>query len=300
MTNINYKHLHYFWVVAREGSIARASELLHLTPQTISGQVTLLENSMKVKLFERAGRGLVLTEAGRMALSYAEEIFHLGLELKEVFRGQPGSRPLQFNVGITEAVPKLIAYRLLEPALRLPEQVHISCRENKLNMLLADIAVHKLDMILADCPIPRGMSVRAYNHLLGECGVSFFAAKNQAATYSDNFPYSLDGAPMLLPSDDTTIYGTLMQWFERIKVAPIAIGVFDDSALMKVFGQAGVGIFSVPTIVEQEVRRQYDVEVIGSTKDMRERFYAISAERKLKHPAVIAVSHVAHQDIFSE
>ncbi|MCP4043761.1 MAG: transcriptional activator NhaR [Gammaproteobacteria bacterium] len=299
MNTINYKHLHYFWVVAREGSITRACKLLHLTPQTISGQLTLLENSMEIKLFERAGRGLVLTEAGRMALSYADEIFHLGMELKEVLRGQPSGRPLQFNVGITDVVPKLIAYRLLEPALQLPEQVNISCREDKLNKLLADIAVHKLDMILTDRPIPPGMSVRAYNHLLGECGVSFFAAKNHAAAYRDNFPSSLDGAPMLFPSNDTTIYGSLMQWFKQIKVAPITTGVFDDSALMKVFGQAGVGIFSVPTVVEKEVLHQYDVKVIGRTEDIRERFYAISAERKLKHPAVITVSHTAHQDIFS-
>ncbi len=299
MKDINYKHLHYFWVVAREGSIVHASKLLHLTPQTISGQITLLEESMEVKLFERAGRGLVLTEAGRMVLSYADEIFHLGLELKEVLRGQPSGRPVQFSVGITEVVPKLIAYRLLEPALQLSERVHISCREDKLNKLLADIAIHKLDMILTDSPIPPGMSVRAFNHLLGECGVSFFAAKSQAATYRDNFPHSLDRAPMLLPSDDTTLYSSLMQWFEKIQVVPIAAGTFDDSALMKAFGQAGVGIFSAPTVIEQEVRRQYNVEIIGRTGEIQERFYAISAERKLKHPAVLAVSQAARQDIFS-
>ncbi len=298
MDGINYKHLRYFWVVAKEGSIARASKLLHLTPQTISGQITLLEESMDVMLFERVGRGLVLTEAGQMALSYADEIFHLGLELKEVLRGQLSGRPLQFNVGITEVVPKLIAYRLLEPALQLPEQVYISCREDKLNSLLADIAVHKLDMILTDSPIPPGMNVRAFNHLLGECGVSFFAAKHQAITYQDNFPDSLDGAPMLLPSDDTTLYSSLLQWFEQIKVIPIAVGTFDDSALMKAFGQAGVGIFSAPTVIEKEVQQQYSVEIIGRTDEVRECFYAISAERKLKHPAVLAVSRVARNTIF--
>jgi len=300
MNNINYKHLHYFWATAKEGSIARASDSLHLTPQTISGQITLLEESMEVKLFERAGRGLVLTEAGRMVFSYADEIFHLGLELKEVLRGQLTGRPLQFNVGITEVVPKLIAYRLLEPALQLPEQIHISCREDKLNKLLADIAVHKLDMILTDSPIPPGMNVKAFNHLLGECGVSFFAAKHQATTYRDNFPHSLGGAPILLPSDDTTLYSSLTQWFEQIKIAPIAVGTFDDSALMKAFGQAGVGVFSAPTVIEQEIQQQYNVETIGRTNDIREHFYAISAERKLKHPAVVAVSHAARQDIFSE
>ncbi len=298
MDGINYKHLRYFWVVAKEGSIARASKLLHLTPQTISGQITLLEESMDVMLFERVGRGLVLTEAGQMALSYADEIFHLGLELKEVLRGQLSGRPLQFNVGITEVVPKLIAYRLLEPALQLPEQAYISCREDKLNNLLADIAVHKLDMILTDSPIPPGMNVRAFNHLLGECGVSFFAAKHQADAYQERFPRSLDGAPMLLPSDDTTLYSSLLQWFEQIKVIPIAVGTFDDSALMKAFGQAGVGIFSAPTVIEREVQQQYNVEIVGRTDEVRESFYAISAERKLKHPAVLAVSRVARNNIF--
>jgi len=299
MNNINYKHLHYFWVVAKEGSIARASKSLHLTPQTISGQITLLEESIEVKLFERIGRSLVLTEAGQVVLSYADEIFHLGLELKEVLRGQLGGRPLQFNVGITEVVPKLIAYRLLEPALQLPEQIHISCREDNLNKLLADIAIHKLDMILTDSPIPPGMNVRAFNHLLGECGVSFFAAKHQAAIYHDNFPHSLDSAPILLPSNDTTLYSSLTKWFEQIQVAPITVGTFDDSALMKAFGQAGVGVFSAPTVIEQEIRQQYNVEIIGRTKDIRECFYAISAERKLKHPAVLAVSHAARHNIFS-
>ena len=299
MHNINYKHLYYFWAVAKDGSIARASERLHLTPQTISGQLGLLEESMGVKLFERAGRGLVLSEAGQKTLSYADEIFQLGAELKEVLRGQPSGRPLQLNVGITEVLPKLIAYRLLEPALQLPDPVHIVCREDKLNNLLADIAVHKLDMILTDSPMPPGMNVRAFNHPLGECGVSFFAAKKQAATYSDNFPHSLDGAPMLVPSADTTLRGELAQWFERIQIYPRIVGEFDDSALMKAFGQAGVGIFSAPTVIEQEVRRQYNVEIIGRTVDIRERFYAISAERKLKHPAVMAVSHAARHDIFS-
>lgn len=299
MNNINYKHLYYFWAVAKDGSIARASERLHLTPQTISGQLGLLEENMGVKLFERVGRGLVLSEAGQTTLSYADEIFQLGTELKEVLRGQPSGRPLQLNVGITEVMPKLIAYRLLEPALQLPDPVHIVCREGKLNNLLADIAVHKVDMILTDSSIPPGMNVKAFNHLLGECGVSFFAVKEQAALYGDNFPFSLSGAPMLVPSEDTTLRSELTQWFERIQIYPRIVGEFDDSALMKAFGQAGVGIFSAPTVIEQEVRQQYNVEIIGHTADIRERFYAISAERKLKHPAVVAVSDAARRDFFN-
>ncbi|MCF6283319.1 MAG: transcriptional activator NhaR [Candidatus Polarisedimenticolaceae bacterium] len=297
--NINYKHLHYFWAVAKEGSIARASERLHLTPQTISAQISLLEESIGVKLFERAGRGLQLSEAGQTTLSYADEIFQLGSELKEVLQGHPSGRPLQLNVGITEALPKLIAYRLLEPALQLPDPPQLVCREDRLNNLLADIAVHKLDMILSDSPMPPGMNVRAFNHFLGKCGVSFFATKGQATRYRANFPHSLDGAPMLVPSNDTALRGTLMQWFEQTAITPRIVGEFDDSALMKVFGQAGVGIFSAPTVIEQEVQQQYHVEAIGRTTEIHERFYAISAERKLKHPAVVAVSHAAHHEIFS-
>ena len=297
--NLNYKHLYYFWAVAKEGSIARASERLHLTPQTISAQLSLLEENMGVKLFERAGRGLQLSEAGQTTLSYADEIFQLGSELKELLKGKPSGRPLQLNVGITEALPKLIAYRLLEPALQLKDPPNIICREDNLNNLLADIAVHKLDMILSDSPMPPGVNVRAFNHLLGKCGLSFFAAKRAAPTYRDNFPHSLDGAPMLVPSYDTTLRGDLTQWFERIAVSPRIVGEFDDSALMKVFGQAGVGLFSAPTVIEQEIQQQYTVEIIGRTTEIHERFYAISAERKLKHPAVVAVSYVARHDIFS-
>jgi LysR family transcriptional activator of nhaA len=295
MNSINYKHLYYFWAVAKEGSIARASERLHLTPQTISAQLGLLEESMGIKLFDREGRGLALSEAGRTTLSYADEIFQLGTELKEVLRGQPSGRPLQLNVGIVEALPKLIAYRLLEPALQLPDQLRIVCREDKLKNLLADIAVHKLDMILADSPIPPGLHVHAFNHLLGECGVSFFAAKKEAAKYSKNFPQSLDNAPMLVPSNETPLRNALMQWFEQAGVNPRIAGEFDDSALMKAFGQAGVGVFSAPTVIEQEVQQQYDVKIIGRTLEIRERFYVITAERKLKHPAVVAVSQAARQ-----
>jgi len=295
MNSINYKHLYYFWAVAKEGSIARASERLHLTPQTISAQLGLLEESLGVKLFEREGRGLTLSESGRTTLSYADEMFQLGTELKEVLRGQPSGRPLQLNVGIVEALPKLIAYRLLEPALQLPDQLRIVCREGKLKNLLADIAVHKLDMILADSPIPPGLHVHAFNHLLGECGISFFAAQKEAAKYCKNFPQSLDNAPILVPSNETPLRNALMQWFEKTEINPCIVGEFDDSALMKAFGQAGVGIFSAPTVIEQEVQQQYDVRIIGRTLEIRECFYVITAERKLKHPAVLAVSQAARQ-----
>lgn len=299
MRGINYNHLYYFWTVAKEGSVARAGEVLHLTPQTISGQLHVLEESLGAKLFTRSGRNLVLTDMGRLALSYAEEIFRLGAEMEDVLEGRVSGLPLRFTVGIVDVVPKMIAYRLLEPALHLAEPVHIVCREGKLDNLLADIAVHKLDMVLADTPIGTTANVRAFNHLLGECGITFFAARGLAASYRSRFPESLRDAPMLLPATNTALRGALMQWLDQLNIRPRIAGEFDDSALMSAFGQAGVGIFIAPDVIEQEVTRQYDVEPIGRTDRVRERFYAISAERRLRHPAVVAVSNAARLEIFT-
>ncbi len=298
MRGINYNHLYYFWTVAKEGSVARAGEVLHLTPQTISGQLHVLEESLGAKLFTRSGRNLVLTDMGRLALSYADEIFRLGAEMEDVLEGRVSGQPLQFTVGIVDVVPKMIAYRLLEPALQLPEPVRIVCREGKLDNLLADIAVHKLDMVLADTPIGTTANVRAFNHLLGECGITFFAARGLAANYRSRFPESLCDAPMLLPATNTALRGALMQWLDQLNIRPRITGEFEDSALMSAFGQAGVGIFIAPSVIEQEVTRQYDVESIGRTDRVRERFYAISAERRLRHPAVVAVSNTARLEIF--
>ena len=298
MAKLNYKHLRYFWVVAKEGSIAQASQILHLTPQTISGQLSQFEKSLGTKLFTRSGRNLVLTEAGRTALEYAEDIFLLGAELEDQLSSRPAGRPLRFSVGITDVIPKLIAHRLLEPALQLPEPVHIICREGKLDDLLADIAVHKLDMLLTDRLINPASNVRAFNHLLGECGTTFFATPELASHYRNNFPSSLKNAPILLPTRETAIRHTLDQWFDELQFHPTVIGEFDDSALMKAFGQAGVGVFTAPTAIENEVIRQYKVKIIGQTETVREQFYAISAERKLKHPAVVAIRDTARQQIF--
>jgi len=298
MNSINYKHLQYFWVVAKEGSIARAGEILHLTPQTISGQLGILEDSIGVKLFSRAGRRLVLTEAGRAALTYADEIFLLGAELQEVLASRPVDKPLKFSIGITEVIPKLIAYRLLKPAFSLAEPVRIVCHEDKLDSLLADMATHKLDMILTDSPIRSTANVRAFNHLLGECGITFFGIPDLARRYRDGFPQSLRGAPMLLPTRETAVRGALMQWFDELQFSPQVMGEFDDSALMKTFGQAGIGVFPAPSVIEKEVIRQYKVERIGQTDKVREQFYAVSMERKLKHPAVVAISKAARQKVF--
>lgn len=292
---INYKHLHYFWVVAKEGSISRASERLHITPQTISGQLSLLEENLGEALFNRVGRNLELTETGRLALSYADEIFSLGGELEEVVRNVPEDRPLVFKVGVADVVPKSIAYRLLAPALQLPEPVRIVCRENDIGSLLAELALHKIDLVIADSPIPPGVNVRGYNHQLGECGVSFLAVPQLADKLGKNFPDSLKGAPLLMPSNITVVQSRLLKWFDQLHIQPRIVGEFDDSALMKAFGQAGTGVFIAPTVIAAEVEKQYGVISIGQTDEVREQFYAISVERKITHPAVVAITETARE-----
>jgi LysR family transcriptional activator of nhaA len=290
---INYKHLHYFWVVAKQGGIARASERLHLTPQTISGQISLLEESLGEALFTKVGRNLELTETGRLVLSYADEIFSLGNELQEALHNLPSDRPMVFKVGVAEVVPKTIAYRLLAPALELPDPVRIVCKESSLDNLLAELALHRIDMVIADGPIPPGLNVRGYNHALGECGVSFLAVPKLARSLSKRFPQSLDGAPLLLPSEINVVQTRLLQWLDGLHIHPRIVGEFDDSALMKVFGQAGAGIFVAPSAIADEVARHYGAKIIGSTDDVREQFYAISVERRLSHPAVVAITETA-------
>jgi LysR family transcriptional activator of nhaA len=297
---INYKHLHYFWVVAKEGGIARASERLHLTPQTISGQLSLLEEGLGDDLFTRVGRSLELTETGRLVLSYADEIFSLGGELEEMVRNLPAGRPIVFKVGIGDVVPKSIAYRLLAPALQLPESVRIVCRENTTHSLLAELAVHRIDLVIADSPIPTGVNVRGYNHPLGDCGITFFATPKLARKLSKNFPQSLGGAPMLLPGEMTVVRNRLVQWFDGLRIYPQVVGEFDDSALMKTFGRAGAGVFIAPTPIAAEVEKQFDVVTIGQTDEVRDHFYAISVERKISHPAVAAIMETAREWLFQD
>lgn len=299
MSALNYKHLHYFWVVAKCGGIGRASEQLHLTPQTISGQLTLLEETLGYKLFNRIGRRLELNESGRMVFSYADEIFSLGEELEEMLRHRPGDRPLQFSVGVADSVQKSIAYMLLEPALKLPETLRIVCREGKLATLLAGLAIQGLDLVIADGPMPSNSNVRGYNHLLGECGVRFLAAPALAKQYKKGFPQSLDGAPFLLPGEDAAVRPRLLRWFEKERIRPRIAGEFDDGALMKEFGEAGTGIFAVPSLVAPQVARQYGVQEIGRTDAVIEQFYAISVERRLSHPAVVAISAAARKRVLA-
>ncbi len=298
MSSLNFKHLRYFWVVARAGGITRASERLHLTPQTISGQISVFEALLGYKLFARAGRRLELTEAGRVALSYADKIFTLGEELEGVLRSPAEGRPLQLSVGVADAVPKVVAYRLLEPAVRLPEPLHIVCREGQLASLLADLAVHRLDIVIADSPMPAAVNVRGFNHLLGECGVTFFATAKLARQHKGSFPGLLDGAPLLLPGEHAAVRPRLIRWFDAQGINPRIVGEFDDGALLKAFGRAGAGIFAVPSAIAEQVRRQYGVLAIGRTEAVTEVFYAISVERRLTHPAVVAITSAARKELF--
>lgn len=297
---LNYHHLLYFWMVAREGSIAKASKELLLAQPTITGQIRALENALGAKLFTRSGRNLVPTEVGRLAYRYANEIFSLGREFTDALKGRPAGRPIRLVVGVSDALPKLIAYRLIEPALTLPEPVQIVCYEDQPEKLMAELATFGLDVVLSDAPVGPGVRVRAFSHLLGSCGVTFFAKPTLATKYRKNFPASLDGAPILLPLENAAVRRSLEQWFEAQNIRPRIVGQFQDSALLKVFGQAGVGVFVAPTAVEQDIRRHYHVSAVGRTEAVTERFYAISVERKLKHPAVVAISESARQSLFGK
>jgi LysR family transcriptional activator of nhaA len=299
MANINLKHLRYFWAVASNGSIARASETLHLTPQTISGQLHELEEQIGAKLFRKSGRNLVITETGQTVFSYADEIFRLSNELQDVLTGRMPGSSLSLNVGIAMVVPKLLAYRVLAPVLNLAEPVRLVCHEAPLSDLLADLSIHKLDLVLADCPISPTLNVRAYNHVLGETGISFFAARSEAGSYSSGFPQSLNGAPMLMPTESSALRRALGLWLDQQSIMPLIVAEFEDRALMKAFGEAAAGVFTSPTAVEGDVISKYDTEVIGRTDEVKERFYAISAERRIKHPAVSAITAAARDHIFA-
>ncbi len=296
---LNFKHLHYFHAVAKAGAVNRAAEKLHLTPQTLSGQLTQFEQRLGVTLFRRTGRRLELTETGRLALSYAEELFQVGAELEEVLRGGQEERAFPFRVGIADVVPKSIAHRLLAPALTLPEAVRLVCREDRLDRLLAELAIHRLDMVLADRPMPPGMDVKGYSHPLGECGVAFFAVPELAARLPGGFPEQLDAAPLLVPGEDSALRAPLSRWLERGNLRPRIVGEFDDSALMKAFGKAGAGVFPAPIVTRQEVESQYGVVWLGETKEIKERFFAISVERHIVHPAVRAISEGARGGLFA-
>lgn len=299
MATLNFKHLRYFWTVAKTGSIARAADQLNLTPQSISGQLSEFEDALGVELFRRAGRNRELTDTGRSILRYAEEIFTIGDELLDALHDQKMVKTLSFRVGVADSVSKSIAYRLVEPALKLSEPVRLVCREGRLASLLAELSIHRLDMIIADQAMPANLNVRGYSHLLGESGLTVFGKTSLVDKRSSAFPALLDKAPFLLPGEDASIRPKLIQWFEANKLRPRIVGEFDDSALVKAFGQAGAGFFVAPTAIVEHVCEQYKVAAIGRIDSVQEHLYAITTERQLTHPAIVAISKAAREDIFS-
>jgi LysR family transcriptional activator of nhaA len=298
MAAINFKHLRYFWAVAKSGSIARASSQLHVTPQSISSQLAELEAALGTGLFRRVGRGLEMTDIGRRIVSYAEEIFGLEEELLAVVRDQGSRIALPFRIGIADSVPKSLTYRVVEPALRMEESVRLFCKEGRLMALLADLSVHRLDMVIADRAMPTDLKVRAYNHLLGSSDVTVFGARVLLQKLKGTLPALLDNAPFLLPGEEVAIRPALEQWFEAQRVRPRIVGEFDDSALLKAFGQGGAGLFVAPTAIADYVCRQYDVRAVGRIESVVEQLYAITTERRMQHPAAIAVSQAASRDVF--
>lgn len=298
MNWLNYHHLLYFWTVAREGGLTQAAENLRLSPSTISVQIGQLEESLGHKLFERKGRHLVLTEAGRTVYRYAEEIFLLGREIFDALREQPVKRPLKVEVGVVEIIPKPLVQKLLAPVLQLFDDIQLVCRENRPERLFAELSQHDIDVVLTDAPLNPSVKVRAYSHLLGESEILLFAAEGIAGKYRRNFPASLTGAPFLLPAAGTALSGQLAKWLEAHKIRPRITAEIEDSALIIEFGRHGHGIFAAPAIIRSEIRQQYNVREIGVVDGYKEQFFAISMERKLKHPAVVAIAQVARDRLF--
>lgn len=297
MNWLNYHHLQYFWVVSQEGSVAKASEKLHVTPATISIQLRDLERSLGVKLFRKAGRGLALTEMGLAVQAYANDIFASGQELMDMVNGRPVGGPVVLRVGIKDVMPKLVAYKLIEPTLRMLTDVRLMCHEGDITKLISDLAIHKLDVVLSDTPIDPTMKVRAYSHLLGESDVVLVGTESLAKKIKKGFPGSLDGSPILLPMRNSVLRRSLDYWFEVNEIRPRIVGEFEDSAMLKIMGKAGVGVFPVAKTILRTVADMYGVEFIAAIPEVSEKFYALSVERKVKHPAVLAITEVARKKL---
>lgn len=294
---MNLKHLRYFWAVAHSGSVASAAKRLHLTPQTVSAQIKLFEDEVGTPLLRPAGRGLELTEAGRIALSYADEMFALGDEMLSSLRAQSGRALPAFRVGISVVVPKSLTRQLLASLKGLSEPVRLICREGQIDWLLGELALHRLDMVLADRPMPAGLSVRCHSHKLGESAIAFLAAP-ALANRASAFPACLNGAPLLLPGSNATVRREIERWLGEARLSPQVVGEFDDSALMKAFAQAGEGYFPAPAILSEEICTRYGVREVGRVDELREAFWLVSTERHVKHPAVRAVLEAARSALF--
>ena len=287
---INFHHLRYFWMVAREGGLRQAAEKLHISPPSISAQIRELEESLGEKLFRRAGRANVLTEAGQIALRYADEIFGLGRELAAAIKQQPTAKALRLHVGVADSFPKLMTQQILQPVFAMPQAVHVICREGKVIDLLGQLAAHRLDVVLSDEPATGGLKMRVFNHPLGECGVTFCAGPRLANALRKGFPRSLHQAPALLPADGTGMRRSVEQWFQSLGITPRVLTEFDDAALMKVMASDGRGFIPVPTLVAQEAVDRFSLRIIGATEKCREQFFAITADRRIHHPAVAVIT----------
>jgi LysR family transcriptional activator of nhaA len=297
---LNYHHLLYFWTTVREGSITKACRRLHLTQPTVSAQIRALEKSLKSALFDRSGKTLALTDTGRMVYRYADEIFALGRELQDALHDRPRGQALRFAVGVADTLPKVLVHRLLAPAFEAGDDVRVTFIDGEPERLLAQLALHELDLVVSDYPASPRLGLKAFTHVLGECGVTFLATAGLARGIRKGFPGSLTGAPMLLPVGTSALRRSLDQWFDERDIHPRIVGEFSDSALLKAFGAAGDGVFAAPTAVEDEVLRMYGVRIVGREPGIRERFYAISVEKRLKHPAVVAISRAARTRLFRE
>ena len=298
-TGLNFRHLYYFWVVAKEGSINRAAERLDVAIQTISAQLGLLEQSIGKSLLAPQGRRLVLTEAGRVALGYADQIFLLGEQMQEALMSSEIERAMRLTVGISDSVPKLISSHLLEATLSLPERVKLICYEDNFESLLGDLSVHKLDVVITDRPVPSGTTLRVFSHLLGESEIMLFGVPELAKKYRTKFPSSLNGAPLLLPTRNNAVRGRIDHWFETHDVRPNVVGEFDDNALLNTFGRSGLGLFPASSALVADVEEQFGAIPVGELAQVREQFYAISNERKIKHPAIEAILHAIHGKVFT-
>ncbi len=300
MSWLNYNHLMYFWTVVRKGGLAPAAEELHLSPSTVSTQIQQLEDVLGYKLFDRSGRRLVINDVGQIVYRYAEEIFTLGRELQDSLEDRPFERPIRFQIGIADVIPKLVASKLLEPVLNSPQGIHLVCREDHPDNLVSQLILHDLDMVLTDAPINPNLRVRGFSHLLGESEISVFANSKHFARYKRGFPDSLDGAPCLMPGDRTALRRLLEQWFESHKIIPRIVAECDDSALLNVMGQAGMGFFAAPSVVGNELARQYSVREVGRLDGVIEKFFAVSMDRRIKHPAVQAIVENAKNGLFQK
>lgn len=299
MSGLNYQHLFYFWTVAREGTIARASARLSLSQSAISSQIRTLERFLETKLFQRVGRNIVLSDIGHVVYRYADDIFSLGEELQAEVRGRPGARASRLEVGVADVLPRWIVYLLLEPALQLSPRVQLVCYDDKTERLLSRLALNELDVVLTDVPAGPLVKVRGFNHLLGDCGISFLASTRLASNYRRGFPKSLDQAPFILPMDGSALRRTLEDWFVAEGIRPTINCEIGDRDLFEVFAHAGVGVFAAPTILEQRLKRQFSIQVVGRVSSIREQYFAISTERKIKHPAVAAITEGARKKLFA-